>query len=86
MVFERELTRINAFIDNFDPQEFTTETDQLTDVDKESRILSAGKIKIRMQKKRQIKQKFQAIEFSDGYDDTDVLVSQEQIDELLNKF
>nr|MBF0222363.1 hypothetical protein [Desulfobulbaceae bacterium] len=87
MVFERELARINTFIDNFDPQEFTTKTDHLAVavVDKELRKLSAGKIKTRIQKKRQLKQKFKTIEFSDDYDASDVLVSQEQIDELLNE-
>ena len=82
--FEKELASIHSYIDHFDPLQFTTDSGSLAEIDTETQRKTAKKLKARLQRRRQMELCYLSVEFL-GYDDLDVLITQEEIDELLGK-
>jgi hypothetical protein len=82
--FQKELAIIRSYIDNFDPQEFTTAPGFAVGLATEMQIKSVQKLKARLHRRRRMEQRYLYGQFD--YDDSDVLITQEKIDELLCKF
>ena len=85
MGLKKELASINHFIDNFDPQEFTTGPGFLDSFDDDLHIIAAKKLKARLNRRRQMDQRFLSVDLFDEYDASDVMITQEIIDDLLCK-
>jgi len=82
--FESELANIRRYIDNFDPMDFSTDTCLLAQFDPEKQRKTAKKLKARLQRRRKMEQYYLSIKYLD-YDDSDVSITQEEIDEVLGK-
>ena len=85
MGYQRELSGIESFINDFDPEEFSSDKADIKRLDENVKIENAKRFKARLQRKKRLKQKFSTIEFHNQYDTTDVMITQEQIDALLNE-
>ena len=85
MKYKAELDSINDFIDNFDPDEFSTKPDQIVDDNDEQskHLLYVQRYKARMKRKKQMEETFLENLETNGHNHSDVTISQTQIDDLL---
>ena len=86
MAFEHEQELISEFIRNFDPGEFSSAEDLVFDKKPtQEQIRHARKFKARIQRKKQMEESFSKALESELTNDSDVMITQDQIDELLEK-
>ena len=87
MAYKKEFKLVNEFIERFNPNDFTTQKNRygLVKSDHESLIRNAQKLKARIQRKQMLRHKYLSINFREQLNANEVMISQEQIDELLTK-
>jgi hypothetical protein len=84
MSLKHELDLIQEFIDNFDSSEFSSSDDFVEGGAPSETILKrAQEIKARIRRKRQMAEAFTKQLASENYSDSDVTISQAEIDALL---
>jgi len=84
MKYEKELDQIQEFIDNFDTAEFSSSDDSTYNPDnQEERRARALKIKARLGRKRQMEESFRASLQEHIQEDQEVMITQDEIDALL---
>lgn len=86
MKYKKELTAIQVYIDNFDPDEFTSSVryDVLLPPTPE-KLADARKIKAKLKRNRQLAESFQLL-FADGVNRSKMIITQAEVDDLLEKW
>lgn len=84
MKHKLELEKIQEFIRNFNPEDFSSTADWQDHLpDETKRHSQVSKFKARIQRKKQMEESFLRGLDKENFEDSDVTITQEQIDELL---
>jgi hypothetical protein len=83
MTDPRQLELVQAFIDQFNPDEFSSNAELIKSLSQESRLDNARRLRGKIQRKRQISEKMHAALATHDFGQAEVLITQDQIDALL---
>jgi len=81
---QSEFKEIREYIENFNPEEFTSAPDLDFSLSNDERLLAAKKIKGRIKRRKMMVESFSRV--LQHKETIQTMVTQEQIDKLLNRF
>jgi hypothetical protein len=83
MKYKKELAAIQVYIDNFDPDEFTSSVKyDISLPPTPEKLADAHKLKAKFKRNRQIAESFQSM-FANGVNSQEMIITQEEVDALL---
>lgn len=82
MKYKNELAALQVYIDNFDPEEFTTSGQFDISGPTPEKLADIQKLKAKLKRNRQIAESFQSL-FANGKGHPEMIITQEDVDALL---